>query len=219
VSIDGLQPEHDARRKPATYERILGNIQGQRITIHCTITGQMMKRPGYLAEFLEFWAPREEIKKIWMSLFTPQRGHDSPECLSVAERDTAVATLLVLRKRFPKLDMAEALIKQFLKPPQSPEACIFARTTHTISADLETKVVPCQFGGDPDCSRCGCVASMGLASIGDHKLGGFLPIGKIFEASMRVGEVVGAMRGTNHLDRDEARLHAGELIMPTIADQ
>jgi MoaA/NifB/PqqE/SkfB family radical SAM enzyme len=32
VSIDGLQPEHDARRKPATYERILKNIKGARIT-------------------------------------------------------------------------------------------------------------------------------------------------------------------------------------------
>src|SRR3954469_24090537 len=28
VSIDGLQPEHDERRKPATYERILKNIAG-----------------------------------------------------------------------------------------------------------------------------------------------------------------------------------------------
>src|ERR1700761_8135358 len=33
VSIDGLQPEHDARRKPATYERILTNIRDARITI------------------------------------------------------------------------------------------------------------------------------------------------------------------------------------------
>ena len=30
VSIDGLQPEHDIRRTPATYERILKNIVGQR---------------------------------------------------------------------------------------------------------------------------------------------------------------------------------------------
>jgi len=41
VSVDGLQPEHDARRKPATYERILQNIKGARITLHCTITSQM----------------------------------------------------------------------------------------------------------------------------------------------------------------------------------
>jgi MoaA/NifB/PqqE/SkfB family radical SAM enzyme len=38
VSVDGLQPEHDARRKPATYERVLQNIKDARVTIHCTIT-------------------------------------------------------------------------------------------------------------------------------------------------------------------------------------
>ena len=32
VSIDGLQPEHDVRRAPATYERILKNIAGQSVT-------------------------------------------------------------------------------------------------------------------------------------------------------------------------------------------
>ena len=79
VSIDGLQPEHDARRAPATYERILKNIVGQRVTVHCTITGQMMKRPGYLAEFLEFWTPRPEIKKVWFSMFTPQVGDEMPK--------------------------------------------------------------------------------------------------------------------------------------------
>ena len=62
VSIDGLQPEHDVRRKPATYDRILKNIEGGRITVHCTITAQMMQRPGYLADFMEFWAPRPEIQ-------------------------------------------------------------------------------------------------------------------------------------------------------------
>ena len=64
VSIDGLRAEHDIRRAPATYDRILQNIAGQSLTIHCTITGQMMKRPGYLREFLEFWHPRQEIHKI-----------------------------------------------------------------------------------------------------------------------------------------------------------
>src|SRR5271168_2805338 len=34
VSIDGLQPEHDVRRAPATYDRILKNISGQKITVH-----------------------------------------------------------------------------------------------------------------------------------------------------------------------------------------
>ena len=195
VSIDGLQPEHDERRKPATYERILKNIEGQCVTVHCTITGQMMKRPGYLEEFLAFWAPRDEIRKVWMSLFTPQRGHHSPECLSNVERNSVVGSLLELRKRYPKLDMAEGLINAFLAPPSSPADCIFARTTHTLSADFKTKITPCQFGGDPDCSQCGCIASMGLAAIGNHKLGGFIPVGSIFRASFRIGERISAMHG------------------------
>jgi sulfatase maturation enzyme AslB (radical SAM superfamily) len=64
VSIDGLPAEHDIRRAPATYERILKNIVGQRVTLHCTITGQMMKRAAYLEDFLAFWTPREEVHRI-----------------------------------------------------------------------------------------------------------------------------------------------------------
>lgn len=187
VSIDGLQPEHDVRRTPATYDRILKNIAGQKITIHCTVTGQMMKRPGYLKEFLEFWTPRDEIRKVWFSLFTPQVGDCLPEVLQPEERLQAIADMLVLRKEFPKLDMPEGMIRQFLSPPRSPEECVFALTTQILSADLKTKIVPCQFGGNPDCSSCGCVASMGLAAIAAHKLGGIIPVGAIFKASVRIG--------------------------------
>lgn len=111
VSIDGLQPEHDVRRAPATYERILKNIEGQQVTVHCTITGQMMKRPGYLEEFLKFWTPRQEIKKVWFSLFTPQIGDDLPEMLAAAERAAAISEMLELRRRYPKLDMPEVVIQ------------------------------------------------------------------------------------------------------------
>jgi len=187
VSIDGLQPEHDIRRAPATYDRIIKNIAGQRVTIHSTVTGQMMKRPGYLKEFLEFWTPREEIHKVWFSLFTPQIGDQLPEMLQPEERARAIADMLVLRKQFPKLDMPEGLIRQFAKPPHNPDECVFALTTQTLSADLKTKIVPCQFGGNPDCGSCGCVASMGLAAVAAHKLGGFIPVGMIFRASIKIG--------------------------------
>ena len=188
VSIDGLQPEHDVRRAPATYDRILKNIMGQRITVHCTVTGQMMKRPGYLAEFLEFWTPRPEIKKVWFSLFTPQVGDRMPEILSAEERERAIADMLELRKQYPKLDMPAAVIRQFASPPHSPKDCVFALTTQTLSADLQTKITPCQFGGNPDCASCGCIASMGLASIAAHKLGGILSVGSIFKASVKIGQ-------------------------------
>jgi sulfatase maturation enzyme AslB (radical SAM superfamily) len=188
VSIDGLQPEHDSRRKPATYERILKNIAGQNITIHSTITGQLMKQSGYLRAFLEFWTPRPEICKVWFSLFTPQIGDDLPEILTAEERHQVIVELLELRKDFPKLDMPEGLIRQIASPPHNPQECVFALTTQTISADLKTKITPCQFGGQPDCSSCGCIASMGLAAVAAHKLGGLIPVGAIFKASIKLGQ-------------------------------
>jgi MoaA/NifB/PqqE/SkfB family radical SAM enzyme len=188
VSIDGLQPEHDVRRAPATYDRILRNIVGQKITVHCTVTGQMMKRPGYLAEFLEFWTPRPEIKKVWFSLFTPQVGDRMPEILSAEERARAITDMAELRKQYSKLDMPEVVIRQFAAPPHSPQDCVFALTTQTLSADLLTKITPCQFGGNPDCASCGCIASMGLASVAAHKLGGILAVGTIFKASVKIGQ-------------------------------
>lgn len=205
VSVDGLQPEHDVRRAPATYDRILKNIVGQKITVHCTITGQMMKRPGYLAEFLEFWTPRPEIKKVWFSLFTPQVGDRMPEILSADERARAIADMLELRKQYPKLDMPEAVIREFASPPHSPKDCIFALTTQTLSADLKTKITPCQFGGNPDCASCGCIASMGLASIASHKLGGILSLGTIFRASVEIGQSRAKARA-NHQAKGELRI-------------
>jgi MoaA/NifB/PqqE/SkfB family radical SAM enzyme len=188
VSIDGLQPEHDVRRAPATYDRILKNIAGQNVTVHCTVTGQMMKRPGYLQEFMEFWSPRPEIRKVWFSLFTPQIGDHLPEMLQPHERERAIADMLVLRTRFPKLDMPEVLIRQFAKPPHNPAECVFALTTQTRSADLKTKIVPCQFGGNPDCSSCGCIASMALGAVAAHRLAGVISVGAIFKASIKVGQ-------------------------------
>jgi MoaA/NifB/PqqE/SkfB family radical SAM enzyme len=189
VSIDGLQPEHDERRKPATYDRILKNIANSQITVHCTVTSQMMRRPGYLEEFAAFWNGRPEIRKIWFSLFTPQRGDNPEERLSPIQRRHVVEDLRQLRVKYPKIDAPSLLLDQYLNPPSSPSECIFARTTETISADLRTRITPCQFGGDPDCAQCGCYASAGLAAIGAVKLGGLIPVGAIFKASASLGSV------------------------------
>ena len=188
VSVDGLQPEHDARRKPATYERILKNIEDQKVTIHCTITGQTANRPGYYEEFLEFWSAKEEVKKIWFSLFTPQIGAEGEEILSPETREKVINEIEQLSFRFPKLNLPKQVIAGYRKPPKSPDECIFSRTTLNYTANLETKVVPCQFGGTPDCSQCGCIASAGLAAVGDYKLFGTLSLRKIFNASDNIGK-------------------------------
>jgi MoaA/NifB/PqqE/SkfB family radical SAM enzyme len=195
VSIDGLAPEHDARRKPATYDRILKNIAGHAITVHCTVTRQMTERPGYLAEFTEFWSARQEVEKIWISLFTPQIGETSYEILPPPLRQQVIRELFELRQIYPKLAMTKGMVEGLAEPPSKPEECIFARTTRTITADLKTRVGPCQFGGNPDCSQCGCIASAGLNSIGRHKLPGGLRVGWIYETSVKLGNVVAAVRG------------------------
>ena len=193
VSIDGLQPEHDARRTPATYNRILKHIAGHQITVHCTVTRPLVQRPGYLREFADFWSRRPEVKNIWFSLFTPQLGEESPERLTPRDRQTVVAELARLRNLFPKVNMPSAVLAGYANPPASPQDCIFAQTTTCVSADLTTRITPCQFGGTPDCSQCGCMASAGLAAIGNYKLAGFVHVSKIFAASRRFGELYGAM--------------------------
>lgn len=197
VSVDGLAPEHDVRRKPATYEKILRNIEGQHVAIHCTITSQMLTRSGYLEEFLRFWSPNPAAEKVWMSIFTPQNGQNPVECLSSEQRGAVVRELQRLRIEYPKLDMPAGMLKEFSHPPNSPDRCVFARTTRTVSADLVTRVEPCQLGGDPDCSRCGCIAAMGLAAIGSFRIAGPLTAGHIFWTSAIVGGLVERIRAGN----------------------
>jgi len=188
VSIDGLAPDHDRRRTPATYERILKHIVGHSITVHSTVTHQMMDRAGYFEEFLSFWSSRSEVKKIWFSLFTPQVGADDEEILSPHERAEVLNELARLRPLFPKLYLPDDVIEGFRHPPQSPEECIFARTTLSITADLKSQITPCQFGGNPDCTQCGCLASAGMKAVGDHHLLGFLPMRSLYNASDRIGK-------------------------------
>ncbi|HEY3704732.1 MAG TPA: radical SAM protein [Terracidiphilus sp.] len=195
VSVDGLPAEHDVRRKPATYERILKNIEDARVTIHCTITSQIVGRSGYLDQFLAFWTSREQVEKVWFSLFTPQRGASEAEILNPAQRATVLAELRGLRRKYAKLEMPESLIRELERPPANPSDCIFARTTAIVSADLSTRITPCQFGGDPDCGQCGCIASMALAAVGHHPVLGGLTAGHLFKASDRLGK---AYRGARN---------------------
>jgi MoaA/NifB/PqqE/SkfB family radical SAM enzyme len=194
VSIDGLQPEHDARRTPATYERILKHIKGHQITVHCTITRQQVQRDDYIEDFVDLWSKNPDTRQIWISLYTPQVGEDSQEKLRPEDRQRVIAALMLLRRKYPKLKMPEGLIRMFQEPPASPDECIFARTTTCISADMRRHIEPCQFGGTPDCRNCGCIASAALGAVGRHKLPLGIPVGVVFDRSLRVGEAVRRVR-------------------------
>ena len=59
----------------------------------------------------------------------------------------------------------------------------------TVSADLKTRITPCQFGGVPDCSQCGCVASMALAAVGHYRVLPGVTAGQLFAISELIGRV------------------------------
>jgi organic radical activating enzyme len=187
VSIDGLAPEHDQRRAPATYHRILKHIARQRINVHCTVTRPMLQRPGYLAEFSRFWSDRPEVRKIWFSIYTPQEGDDSPERLRPQDREVLFEELSATAAQFPKVNLPRIVLNAYRNPPQSPGECTFARLTTCLSADLKTPVSPCQLGGRPVCAECGCIASAGMHAVAGLKLGGLLPLSAILNASRRLG--------------------------------
>jgi MoaA/NifB/PqqE/SkfB family radical SAM enzyme len=188
VSIDGLAPEHDLRRAPATYDRILKHIAGQRIAVHCTVTRQMLERRGYLADFCRFWSPRPEVHKIWFSIYTPQEGDSSPERLRPQDREVLFEELSSVVAEFSKVHLPRSVLESYRNPPRSPEDCTFARLTTCLSADLETPVTPCQLGGKPVCAECGCIASAGMHAVAGLKLGGLIPLSAILDASIRLGD-------------------------------
>jgi hypothetical protein len=147
----------------------------------------MLERPGYLADFCRFWSDRPEIRQIWFSSYTPQEGENSPERLRPQDREILFGELSAVTAEFPKVHLPRMVIEGFRTPPRSPQECIFARLTTCVSADLKTRVDPCQLGGKPVCEECGCVASIGMHAIGSLKLAGILPLSAILNASIRFG--------------------------------
>jgi hypothetical protein len=101
---------------------------------------------------------------------------------------------MALRVRYPKLALPQGLLEVYAEPPASPDECVFARTTTVLSADLKSPITPCQYGGAPDCSQCGCIASAGMAAVARHQLFGFIPVGMIFNGSLKVGEHMRRLR-------------------------
>lgn len=194
ISVDGLPEHHDIRRKPATYERILKNIEGCTVNVHWVITRPMLERRGYLEEYVNFWSARPEVNRIWVSGYTPQVGEESPETLTPEDRVSLARQLPALAKRYPKLLFHEGLEQAFLHPPKNPGDCVFAKMSANYSADFETRVEPCVFGGTPDCSQCGCVASSGLHWVRGVKVAGPVKVDHFIASSVKIGLLMNRLR-------------------------
>jgi MoaA/NifB/PqqE/SkfB family radical SAM enzyme len=194
ISVDGLPEHHDIRRKPATYQRILKNVEGREVNVHWVITRPMLERRGYLEEYVDFWSARSEVNRIWVSVYTPQVGEQSPEILTPEDRTALARQLPTLALRHRKFLFNEGLGQALLRPPENPGDCVFAKLSANYSADFETRVEPCVFGGTPDCSQCGCAISSGLHWIRTIKLAGPVKIDHFIAGSVNVGLLMSRFR-------------------------
>ena len=194
VSVDGLPEHHDIRRKPATYERILKNIDGRKVNIHLTVTQPMLDREGYLDEYFAYWNARPEIYQIWMSTYTPQVGEQTPEMITPDSRRRLAGNLARWHAQYDKLLIDSRMSSAILHPPASPADCTFARMSVNYTADLHTRVEPCIFGGQPDCSQCGCAISVALHAIQAVKIKPRATVGHLIRGSMAMGRVANRLR-------------------------
>ena len=194
ISVDGLPEHHDVRRKPATYEKILKNIAGRRVYIHWTVVRSHVQNLDYLRQYLSFWSVHQEVHRIWMSVYTPQKGEQSREMLTLPDRVRLAEAIPVLAREYPKFLITAGMAQALLDPPESPGECAFARISANYTADLSTRVQPCVFGGNPDCSQCGCAISSALHWITNQKLG---PVRArdLFNGSLAIGAAMNRLRG------------------------
>ena len=189
ISLDGVVEAPQNWHFPYFTDEMGAAVQNQIDASDTLLMGR-----GTYDEFVQFWSANPNVRSIWVSLYTPQIGEVSDEQLRPEDRRRVVSDLMHLRRVFPKLQMPEGMIKVYADPPSNPDECVFALTTTCVSADFKRPISPCQFGGNPDCSNCGCIASAGLGAIARHRLPGGLRVGAIFENSLRVGQKVRQIR-------------------------
>jgi MoaA/NifB/PqqE/SkfB family radical SAM enzyme len=198
VSVDGNPEDHDLRRKPATYERILRNIKGRKINVHWTVVRKNIAEPGYMDRYLAFWNAQPEVDRIWVSIYTPQMDEESSERLQPDDRRKLSEYFAATAGKYPKLTMHKGLMEAFLQPPDNPATCLFSKLSVNYTADLKTRVEPCVFGGTPNCAECGCSISMGLHWLGERTIAGPLRARHLIKGSLAIGRTLNRALDRRH---------------------
>ena len=132
----------------------------------------------------------------------------------MAQRQFVAEELGRLQPNYLKLLMNSGIEAAMQQPPASPRECIFSTMSTNFSADLKTRVEPCIFGGDPDCSQCGCAISVGLHWLKTVRAGHTVKLESIVKASMGIGKMAGKLRsGRSHPRWNQASdVKATELV-------
>jgi hypothetical protein len=114
--------------------------------------------------------------------------------LTVGDREAVARQLPSLYKRYPKLLVTEGMARAFLHPPKNPDDCLFSKMSANYSADLQSRVEPCVFGGSPECSQCGCSISSALHWIRTIRLAGPVKIDHFIAGSIGLGLLANRLR-------------------------
>ena len=159
------------------------------------MTRQLVQRSGYLEEFARFWQDQPHCRKIWFSLYTPQIGEESAEKLRPEDRREVVGDAAGAARALPQDRDAKGHDRGLREAAGIARGVhLRARRRESVSADLQTRITPCQFGGRPDCANCGCIASAGLGAVGRYQLAGPLRVDHVFNASLAIGSAVRSVR-------------------------
>ena len=114
--------------------------------------------------------------------------------LTPNDRVLLARSLPSLAKQYRKLLITEGMAEAIVNPPSSPDDCLFSKMSANYSADLQSRVEPCVFGGSPDCSQCGCSISSALHWIRTIKVVGPLKVDHFVRGSIGVGKLVNRLR-------------------------
>jgi hypothetical protein len=100
-----------------------------------------------------------------------------------------LAELPRLKTAYPALILPDDNGKAFAESPRNPATCTFSRISVNCSADLRTRIEPCFFGGNPDCSQCGCAVSAALHWLHERPLALGLKYGTVMDWTIAVGRL------------------------------
>jgi MoaA/NifB/PqqE/SkfB family radical SAM enzyme len=161
LSLDGPKDLNDMLRGEGVYQRAVENLKraSRPPIVHMTISRlNQNSLDDFVGEMMEL-----PVKGIGFSFYTPEKMIDDSELfIPLGERNRLVMHLLDLRKRYgEKIGFTPAMARQLLTKGDfekwnSYAACPVSQRVRCFKSNGEPKA--CTYGGNADCSRCGCAA-------------------------------------------------------------
>ena len=155
----------------------------------------MMERESYLDEYLAFWTSRPEIGRVWLSIYTPQKGERSEEMLTLESRRRLFELLPALKRKYPALilpDRSHSGIQPFT--PGSETLRVYTSFDQLLRRPEDNRRAVFLWW-QSDCAQCGCAVSMALHSVHGERLVLGLKTGHVIDGSLAVGRFAKSMLG------------------------